>query len=254
MNDDLLQAKINSYATRGFLHNADRDYIHARLAYRSMLSPQFRWSALHCLEKYGKCILLFNRINGKNIRHTAMESIARVKAAGRFEVKLSGKSSDFIARLEKNAANRYLETSWYTLPGDLQRLDQAVIEIRRYCQIFDFEIQTPNGEKVNLFHLYLEQITAKEGRPLENAPLTDGFLEKVIAEPNHPARDGLLWDNRFFGTPAENEQAPWEYSASENSPLDLHADVIGELAKLVHLPKFVKSSIKSIPRDKPSVR
>lgn len=130
---DSSEAKINSYAIRCFRETADRDYVHARLAYRNMLSPQFRWSSLHCLEKYGKCILLLNRIDSRKIGHSVMKSLVKIKAEGRFEVRLSKDSKDFIARLESNASDRYLEYSWYTMPGDLQRLapgsggDQAVL-------------------------------------------------------------------------------------------------------------------------------
>lgn len=47
-------ALLNDFAIRSFRDTADRDYIHARLAYRAQLVPQFQWSALHCLEKYAK--------------------------------------------------------------------------------------------------------------------------------------------------------------------------------------------------------
>ena len=55
MSHSMMQ-KVNSFALRAFRDTADRDYIHARMAYRADLFPQFHWSALHALEKYAKCI------------------------------------------------------------------------------------------------------------------------------------------------------------------------------------------------------
>jgi len=243
-----IEAKLNNYATRCFCDTADRDYIHARLAYRHALLPQFRWSAIHCLEKYGKCILLLNRIdgkevNGKKIGHAVLESISRVKAAGRFELQMSSSTLEFIKRLEYSAAHRYLESSWYTMTGDLNRLDRAVIEIRRYCQVLDFEIER-NGVKTNLFTLNLDRITPKEGQPLNNVHLIGGWLERVLEDRRHPARAALLWDNSFFGSPSENERATWEYSGSENSPFDLHPDVVDELEKYIFIPKWLTMEVR----------
>ena len=240
ISSDLIEAKINSYATRCFLETADRDYIHARLAYRSALLPQFRWSALHALEKYGKCILLLNRINGHNIGHKVLKSIERVKLAGRFEIPLSDQTVEFIKRLESSAADRYLASSWYSLSGDLERLDRATVEIRRYCQIFDYEFESKSGERINLFQANLARVTQKEGQPLQNFPLFNGWLERIMSKQDHPAREGLLWNNTFFGS--EQNEPYCEYSESQNSPFDLHPDVIEELDKWIYIPKERKRS------------
>lgn len=240
-----MDAKINSYATRCFRDTADREYIHARLAYHSMLLPQFRWSALHSLEKYAKCILLLNRIDGRKIRHVVMETLSKASKHGRIKIELSQGSKDFISRLESSAASRYLESSWYTMAGDLQRLDCAVVEIRRYCQSLEFKVAKANGDKVDFFSHNLAQITPRLGDPLKNVPLSGGWLERVIEKPCHPARDGLVWGNPFFGTPAENEQCDWDYSGSEISPFDLHPDVIQELEKLIHIPKAQLNHIRT---------
>ena len=187
-------------------------------------------------------MLLLNRIDGRKIRHEVSESIGRINEQGRFEICLSEESKEFIARLEINAADRYLEDSWYIMPGDLQRLDRAVVEIRRYCQVLDYEIEKPDGKKVDLFQMNLDRITPRADRPLANVSLMGGWLEQVAEKADHPAREGLLWDNSFFGTPAENPIATWDYSESENSPFDLHPEAIGELEKLIHLTKVRKPS------------
>lgn len=79
-----------------------------------------------------------------------------------------------------------------------------VVEIRRYCQVLDYEIEKPAGEKLDLFELNLDRITPRADQPLVNVSLTGGWLEEVVDKANHPARDGLLWDNSFFGSLGEN--------------------------------------------------
>lgn len=64
MDNATREALLNDFAKRCFRNMADRDYVHARLAYRSKLVSQFLSSSLHCLEKYAKAILLFNRVDG----------------------------------------------------------------------------------------------------------------------------------------------------------------------------------------------
>lgn len=65
MSHSMMQ-KVNSFALRAFRDTADRDYIHARMAYRADLLPQFHWSSLHSLEKYAKCIAILVRIPKPN--------------------------------------------------------------------------------------------------------------------------------------------------------------------------------------------
>jgi hypothetical protein len=103
---------INDFAIRSFRTTADRDYIHARLAYRAELLPQFLWSSLHALEKYPKCILLLNRIDGRGIKHEITPALKRIAEQGKFKVKLSNQSESFIKDLESGARFRYCEVSW----------------------------------------------------------------------------------------------------------------------------------------------
>ncbi len=64
-----LDKLLNDFALRSLRETADKDYVHARLAYRYRLIPQFFWSSLHSLEKYTKCVLLLNRIDATKVKH-----------------------------------------------------------------------------------------------------------------------------------------------------------------------------------------
>ena len=56
---------LNNFAIRSFRDTADLDYIAARMAYQTHLTPQSLWSALQSIEKYFKCILLLNGVSIK---------------------------------------------------------------------------------------------------------------------------------------------------------------------------------------------
>lgn len=232
--DSYREAQINTYAERGFRDTADRDYIHARMAFQARLSPQFRWSALHCLEKYAKCILLLNKIDGRKIRHEVLKSLDRINQQAPFRITLTNRTTNFIKRLEHNAHHRYLETSWAVQSSDLSSLDLAVNELRRYCQTLDFEIETPGGTK-SLLHLELARIKFEEANPLKHVSLTGGWLEGVIKDAKNPAHLPLMWNNAVFGN-ADNSSL---FFQSEISPFELHPDMVGDLAKLVFIPDSV---------------
>tara|TARA_R110002049_G_scaffold229274_2_gene401363 strand:+ start:110 stop:856 length:747 start_codon:yes stop_codon:yes gene_type:complete len=242
-SDAHIEAAINDFAIRCFRDTADRDYIHARLAYCSSLIPQFRWSALHCLEKYGKCILLLNRISSKGVRHNVSQSLAKLKASGKFDIELSDQSKAFMVSLERNAQYRYLETSYYSMPGDLHALDKAVWEIRRYCQVMEYEIETPSGPK-DLFRLVLEGIHRAKERGQLNSSIISGWLENVIKKNDHPARKALIWNNPFFGKVKRNTFRMRVHSESVNAPLQLHPEILDEVLKYVFVPKALINELQ----------
>lgn len=129
MESDDLMRKINSFAQRSFRDNADRDYILARMAYRTQLYPQFLWSSLHALEKYAKCILILTRTKRVNVKKNQFDDVGHevMKALDlldkKIEIKLSEQTLDFIKRLESGARFRYLEVSWYAKRAELTILD-----------------------------------------------------------------------------------------------------------------------------------
>lgn len=95
--------KINYFAIRSFRDTADRDYINARMAFRAELLPQFRWSALHALEKYAKCLLILQRVPKSNqgrIQHEVIKSINLLPK--KEELKLSREVASFLSDSSKN--------------------------------------------------------------------------------------------------------------------------------------------------------
>lgn len=227
---------LNDFAIRSFRNTADQDYIHARLAYKSGLIPQFLWSSLHCLEKYGKCILLLNRIDGKNIKHELSSSLRRINNSGILKIELPEESLKFIERLESCARFRYLEVSWYNLEHDIIRLDMTVSIIRRYCQVLNYSIKNIHQEDVNLFEINMKEIKDAELSKLKKTCIFNGVLENTIKEKTNLARSALVWKNLYFGPSTRKGVKMKSFWKSENAPLYLHPELIDEVTKYIFLP------------------
>jgi hypothetical protein len=226
---------LNTFAIRSFRDTADRDYIHARLAYKAQLIPQFQWSALHCLEKYSKCILLLNRIPAKKLRHEITGALDLIAKHGAFEVELSPKSLEFINRLETGAEFRYFEVSYSNKPHDLLRLDLAVSELRRYCQCLDWFRYTESAREPS-FQPMLEIIRhAAKNSPM-NTCIMNGWLENIIKNKKHPGREALIWKNLFFGSTNRKVVRLRGYIEAGNAPLYMHPEILDEVLKYVYLP------------------
>ncbi|PLC49386.1 hypothetical protein CR159_13910 [Pollutimonas subterranea] len=242
---------VNDFALRSFRETADKDYITARMAYRARLIQPFRWSALHCLEKYVKGILLLNRVDTRKLKHTVLPGIERMKQHGKFELELSAGTTKFIQRLEDDGAeDRYYLVSYDIEAFDIARLDRAVWELRRYCQPLDCETVDVNGKMVNLLPLELDRVHRAKEREEKGTCITGGILEKIVEKKDHPAREALIWNNLCFGPSrrkAVKMRPDWE---AGNSPFFLHPEIIDEVAKYVTLPKGMAEGVRQFANQK----
>jgi hypothetical protein len=236
--DELL---LNDFATRSFRNMADRDYIHARLAFRHRLIPQFQWSALHCLEKYVKAILLYNRIPSKEVKHEVSEGLSRLRGKTRFSIDLPAECLKFISRLESGAEFRYFEVSYYSVRQDLFLLDKTVCYLRRYCQVLDYSIGD-GAREINMLESMIKRINKAEDNNVIDTCITNGWLEEVMKKKDHPARAALLWENLYFGERKRERVTMKSYSESGNSPLYLHPEILDKVIKFVFLPKRIANA------------
>lgn len=235
---------VNDFACRSFRDVADHDYIAARMAYRTMLFPQFQWSALQAVEKYLKGILLLNRVSAKNVRHDLAKALERA-AALPFPLKLSPASRAFIEYLDRSARFRYLESSYSVTGPKIVELDRTVWEVRRYCRSLNYDIRRSDGTVVNLLKAELATIDAAERRPYHKFRILGGRLEKILSDRGHPARGALIWKNLFFGERARKKVQMDIPRWFENAPLSLHPEILEEVLKYVYLPKDVASAYRA---------
>lgn len=243
---------LNTFAIRSFRDTGDRDYVHARLAYRARLVPQFQWSSLHCMEKYAKCILLLNRIPAKSLRHEVTGALKLLGTHGKFKITLSDVAAEFVERLESGAEFRYFEVSYWNRRHDIVRLDRAVSELRRYCQVLDYEVSTAQGKR-NLLEPMLAMIESAREHRHRDTCITGGWLEKIVRDRKHPAREPLLWKNLYFGLSRHKTIKLHGYEESANSPLSMHPEILDEVVKYVFLPaRIVREWRQELARGAPN--
>ena len=236
-----LQLLVNHFALQSFRDTADRDYVHARLAYRARLVPQFLWSSLHALDKYVKCVLLLNRVSSKKLGHTVLPGLDRLRQLGKFEVPLSPNIRKFVERLEEGARFRYFEMSYDNQEFDIVRLDRAVWEIRRYCQPLDWDAEI-DGQIQNMLDMNLRHVREELKNNTKGTCVEHGWLEKVIADAKHHARDALIWNNLTFGPSRRRSVRLLPYWEAGNAPLYNYPEILDEIVKFVDFPNGVEAA------------
>lgn len=240
-----LHILINDFALRSLRETGDKDYVHARLAYRSGLIPQFLWSSLHCLEKYMKCVLVLNRIDARKVKHEVESGLTKLQSHGKFKIELSAPAKTFVKKLEEGARFRYYEASYNAGERDLLNLDRTVWELRRYCQPLDYDREI-NSQQENQLGANLERIRAAQQAGEKGTCITGGWLENVLDKPTHRAREALIWKNLFFGPSRRRKINIQSNLEAGNSPLFLHPEMVDEVAKYIYLPEEVKAAYRDL--------
>jgi HEPN domain-containing protein len=227
---------IIDVARRCFRDNADREYAHARLAYKALLGNQFLWSALHCLEKYAKGAALLREVSSKGFRHEVLGVLRRIQLQKPDQaINLPSNVINFIEELERTGAReRYLGISYIVVPEDLENLDLAVFQIREYC----FPVLSPQD------HLTWEEMVSKGTVPTTYPRPYSGWLEEVVNTPSHNAFEAVAWNNSQLGTSLPRpDDITFGNLMYERSPLSLGTpELLQELESLIFIDKSFKEA------------
>jgi hypothetical protein len=127
------------------------------------------------------------------------------------------------------------------------RLDLAVWEVRRYAHVIDYYVATPKGV-VGLLQHELQRLENAENRP-HGYRIMGGVLESIIAKPDHPSREPLLWQNAFFGTRHRRAVRLAAHFNAANSPLSLHPEILEDVLKFVYLPPDVVQEYRRLAEE-----
>lgn len=242
MSHNMMQ-KVNSFALRAFRDTADRDYIHARMAYRADLFPQFHWSALHALEKYAKCIAILIRVPKpkRPIKHEVERSLDLISE--KLDVTLSEQTKTFIKRLEKSGARfRYLEVSWFIKDCELALLDRAVWELRRFCNAGLYEYS--GNQFVSISQEEYDEVKVVDRLSKINTFIPGGFLEETLEKRKSRSRPDLVWCNMYYSASKRKRVYIKSSIMAENSPFFLFPEIIDEVSKYTYVPKEISDAYK----------
>lgn len=245
---DKIDRCLNSFATESFRDQADRDYIHARLACRSELFPQFLWSSHQALEKYLKAILLYNRIEATRVRHDILGALALTRHLP-FKIELSNRSKRFLDHVADLGEHRYLDVPYYVHGHVMVDLDLCVWELRRYCQVLNvFGKALPSIEE-SLLQKAKTDLELSRSQPRHLFRLHGGHLEKILDNPRHPSRPPLVWNNPCYGVRARKVIRARAQMHAQN-PLLLHyPEILPELQKYVFIPGSIAAGYRALANE-----
>lgn len=236
---------LNSFAISSFRDTGDFDYIAARMAYRTRLIQPFLWSSLQVLEKYLKCILVLNRVSAKKLGHDLGKALERAEQELPFPLKLHEQTRSFVQHIDTYGRFRYLETPFHVQPYEILRLDWAVWDIRRYCQVLNYEIEIEGHAPRNAMDLELSRIEAATTAPPQHFKILGGVLEKIVATRGHPARSALLWQNPTFGSRRRSKVRLSSFEQGVNSPLSIRPEMLEYALQFVQLQDDVKAAYRA---------
>lgn len=240
MSHSMLQ-KVNNFAQRAFRDTADKDYIHARMAYRADLFPQFFWSSLHALEKYAKCIAILTRTPSKNVKHEVIESLKLI--SNRINVETSSQTNRFIDRLEEFGARfRYLEVSWFVHDPELAFLDRAVWELRRFCNSGLYSYS--DDDFVSVKEGEYDKIKLIDKPTKANTFIPGGFIERILENQHSASKEYLIWCNLYYSNSKRKSVQIKSIRMAENAPFFLYPEIIDEVSKYTFVPKEIITAYK----------
>lgn len=241
---DRVNRALNSFATQSFRDQADRDYITARLACRFELFPQFLWSAHQAIEKYLKAILLYNRIGAADVGHD-LKAAMQLTGSLPFTIELSDRSRRFIEHLAVCGEFRYIDVPYYIDGHVLVDLDLTVWELRRYCQVLNVFGKKLPAEEQALLNRALADLAASSSQPRYKFRLHGGWLEQVLANPKHPSRPALVWQNALCSARRRKTIRVKSHMHAQNPMLYLYPEMLDELLKFVFIPKKLASAYRA---------
>lgn len=219
---------LDDFALRSFRDQADEDYISARLSFRAALVTPSLWASQQMVEKYLKCILLLNRIDGRHVRHELRVGLEAIEKSGKVQFHLTAPTRSFIEYLDDFGKYRYLEISNVASGRSLVGLDRAAWELRRYCSSDD----------------NIKELALRHGVLAPSVRIAGGHLEKIIDDRNNPARKPLLWRNGFFGERRKRLVRVDNWFKATNAPLYLNPQILDEVLKYVHLQKNIEQGYR----------
>lgn len=235
----------NSLVQECLLDMADRDYLAARVCWRTRLPEQFLWSALQSVEKTLKTILLLNDRSARGLSHDLEKSLARVDAITDLQFEIQNDVRIFVGYLNRYGQNRYLERGYYMRGTELLSLDKAYWYLRRYCQNIRAHARVarrPESELLDGYARYFRNPEHLDQPMLFH--LFSGYLEDVLAGKNGREQyNALVWKNVFFGKRDKGTLTFTHMSWSASPPHFRHPAVFTELARIIDFPPDVKRAL-----------
>lgn len=235
----------NSAVRESLVDMSDRDYLAARICWRTRLQEQSLWCSLQSVEKQLKAILVFNNRSAKGLGHRVSDALDRVRGISDLRLDAGEPIQKFVRYLQQHGPNRYLERSFYLRGSELFDLDRTFWYFRRYCQDFRAvagRVRKSEREWLDSHEKWFTDPSLK-ARPYRFR-LFGGYLESVLDGKHGPEQyRALVWKNFYFGKRAKGqiEYSPVTWMA--NPAHIRYPEVFDELAEILDFPGDVKRAL-----------
>lgn len=221
-----------------FRREADYDYISARANFRMAFPQQFLWAGSQAVEKYLKAILLLNGHSSKYFHnleklHNAVQRIDYLS----FDI---SENENFLKAIEQGA-DRYLLQDSGVCFNFLQKLDDLIWDIRRYCRSIPFN-ERYEGEVESIVS-EMNSLSLKQNKAFFNIPKAEnGEIEKIIIGENNLRRQNLLWKNACFG--GNHQEGEDDNYLGFSSITPSAVEYAPELDDYIYFPKSKNQNVK----------
>ena len=239
--DTQTEAWVDAWIAHSWRDVADQDYVAARIAYRYELTQPFLWSSQQAVEKYLKAILLFSRVDTRDLGHDVVKVFGRLRTIPDLPFNFPPDIEKFIEYINEEGPNRYDDYPRELRPDALIGLDRSAWHLRRYCD----NLRGP--------HL-AEETTKLAVDPLQQRrtfSIGGGWLEKVLAK-RSATRAHLVWKNFWYGSRPKRRIKRFPARFSWTQPLTFMRPEVYEVVKdLVKLPPDVRAHLEALRKQKP---
>ena len=224
---------------------ADRDYLAARICWRTRLPEQFLWNALQAIEKQLKAILVLNNRSARGLSHDIERALDKVCAIPDLRLDPPTVIRDFVGYLNRHGPNRYAERSITLRGAELFELDRAFWHFRRYCQDFRATaryLKKSEDEWLAMHHHWYTDPKHTE-RP-HRFRMFGGYLEDVLDGKKCPEQyRALVWKNVFYGR-RYKPRIEYRPLTQIGDPAHIrHPEVFSELLKILDFPRDVRAAL-----------
>jgi HEPN domain-containing protein len=246
------QSQITNFVDRSFRDVADKDYINARISHRYGLEQQFLWSAQQAIEKYLKAILLYNRLDTRQIGHELTKAFDEVRKIPDIDFDFPEDIRLFIEYLNSYGVNRYFEYPYHLEGEECLELDKTVWFIRRYCYYLRQIITKPDGTVIDLFPLLIKRIQHPDTlKKPHKYYIFGGYLEKVLEDADSELRSHLIYKNFFYGKYKKKRIRNYDLKIFFTQPTHfMYPEIFPDLDKLVIFSKEVRNHFNKKSKSK----
>jgi HEPN domain-containing protein len=235
------EAWVDAWIAHSWRDVADQDYLTARIAYRYELTPPFLWSSQQAVEKYLKAILLFNRVDTRDLGHNVVKAFSRLANVTAIPFNFPADIQKFIEYINEEGPNRYDDYPRELRPDALIGLDRTAWHLRRYC----YNLRGPQ---------LANEIAKLAVDPLQQRRtfrITGGWLEKLLTK-RSATRAHLVWKNFWYGSRPKRRIKNFPARLAWSQPLTfMRPEVYAVVKNLVKLDPAVRAHLETVKNHRP---